>query len=71
MTGLPAWVDAFRLKFSDPYFGPRSTQKSNILGIFFFHGFQLTHQKSFKSKIVMSDFNSKRDDLAWNNPIRT
>ena len=35
MTGLYAWVDGFWLKFSDPYFGPRSTQKSNILGIFF------------------------------------
>ena len=36
MTHLPVWVEAFRSKFNDPYFGPRSTKKSNIWGIFFF-----------------------------------
>ena len=65
MTDLPVWVEAFRSKFNDPYFGPRSTKKSNIWGIFF-HGFQQTHQKSFKSVMVMS---GDHVDLAWNHPF--
>lgn len=68
MTDLPVWVEAFRSKFNDPYFGPRSTKKSNIWGIIFFLGFKQTHQKLLKLVMVMSDFNSKRVDLAWNHP---
>lgn len=69
MTDLPIWVEAFRSKFNDPYFGPRSTKKCNIWGIFFFHGFKQTHQISSKSEMVMSDFILKLVDLAWNDPF--
>ena len=31
MTDWPIWVSAFWSKFTDPYFGPGSTKKSNIL----------------------------------------
>ena len=68
MTDWPIWVSAFWSKFTDPYFGPGLTEKSNIWGIFFFHGIQQPHQKLLKSVMVMSDFNSKRVDLAWNHP---
>jgi len=35
MTVWPVWVSAFWSKFSDPYFGPASTQKSKIFWEFF------------------------------------
>jgi len=50
-------VNAFWSKFSDPYFGHGSTQKSKIWREFFFHGIQQSYQKSFKSVMVMSDCN--------------
>jgi len=65
ITVWPVLVSAFRSKVNDPYFGPGSTEKFKILGIFFFHCILQSHQKSFKSVMVMSDFNSKRVDLAW------
>ena len=68
MTDWPICVSAFWSKFTDPYFGPGLTEKSNIWGKFFFHGIQQPHQKLLKSVMVMSDFNSKRVDLAWNHP---
>src|SRR5206468_7897009 len=43
--------------------------KFEILGIIFFHGQLQTHQISFKSEMVMSDFILKLVDLAWNAPI--
>ena len=70
MTDWTVWVSAFRSKFTDPYFGPGLTEKSNTWGIFFFHSIQQLHQKLLKSVMVMSDFNLKRVDLAWNHPIR-
>jgi len=69
MTIWPVSVSAFWSKFNNPYFGPGSTENFKILEIIFFHGIQQPHQKSFKSVTVMSDFNSKRVDLAWIPPI--
>jgi len=55
MTDWPVSVNAFWSNFSDPYFGPESTQNLTF-GENFFHGIQQPHQKSFKSVLVMSDF---------------
>ena len=65
MTDLPVSVEAFRSKFNDPYFRPRSTKIFNIWAHKNFHSFQQTHQKSFKSVMVMS---GDHVDLAWNHP---
>ena len=55
----------FSVKFTDPYLGHRSTQKSKILVMKVFHGGLSPYQISTKSEMVMHD---DCVDLTWNAP---
>jgi len=67
MSVRPLSVGAKRSKFDDPYFGPRSTKKSKILGNFFFHGYEQPPKILLRSESVMS---CHLVELAWNHPKR-